>query len=153
MDLPAILLDSLWGGLVAGSISMLFTVPHRYVPGTVLCGFAGRCARDVLVAFGLTQNWSTVIAAAAIVLIAVALIRGHTVSPVMLAASVIPLGATMAIFGAIVELLKISTLSGEALNTSSVAFIANIGKVFTTSLAIALGLGIGMVVVGLFRRE
>jgi hypothetical protein len=56
-------------------------------------------------------------------------------------------------FNAIAALMKVSSIQGEALSGASVAFIANMGKVFATSLAIALGLGAGMAVMRLFRRE
>ncbi len=39
------------------------------------------------------------------------------------------------------------------LSEASVSLNTDIGKVFTTSLAIALGLIAGIVIVGLFRRE
>jgi uncharacterized membrane protein YjjB (DUF3815 family) len=153
MDLPAIVMNSLWAGLLAGGLAILFTAPLQYVPATLLCGFAGRCVRDVFIAWGLNQNGSIVIAAVVVVLVAVVMTRGHAVSPIMLAAGVIPLGAAMAMFRAIFELLKISSLSGEALNASSVALTENIGEVFTTSLAISLGLGIGMAVVRILRHK
>ncbi len=104
-------------------------------------------------AAGLSQNWATVIAAAAVVLVAVALIRRHTVSPVVLVCGVLPLGATVAMFKLMLALMQVSSLTGEALTAASVALTANLGNVFTTSLAIALGLGAGLVVVRLFRRE
>ena len=153
MDLSVIIINSLWAGLFAGGLSVLFTAPPRYIPTAFLCGFAGRCVRDAFMSWGLTQNWSTVVAAAVVVLVAVAVIRGHVVSPVILVAGVLPLGAAVAIFNAIIELMKVSSLSGEALSGSSVALSANVGKVFTTSLAIAVGLGAGMAVVRLLRRE
>jgi hypothetical protein len=56
-------------------------------------------------------------------------------------------------FNVIVALMKVSHLEGEALSGASVALSANIGKVFTIPLAIALGLAAGMVIVRLCRRE
>lgn len=151
--MSTILTNSLWAGLFAGGLSILLTAPLQYLPPAFLCGFAGRCVRDVLMSLGLTQNWSTVIAASVVVLVAVAIIRGHVVSPVVLVAGVLPLGAAVAMFNAIIELMKVSSLSGEALSGASVALTANIGKAFTTSLAIALGLAVGTAIVRLVRRE
>ena len=91
--------------------------------------------------------------AAVVVLVAVTIIHGHVVSPAVLISGVLPLGAAVAMFNAIVALMNVSHLEGEALSGASVALIANMGKVFTTSLAIALGLGAGMAIVRLFRRE
>jgi hypothetical protein len=75
------------------------------------------------------------------------------VSPVVVISGVLPLGAAVAMFKAIIELMKVSHLEGEALRGASVALSANMGKVFITSLAIALGLGTGIAIVRFFRRE
>ena len=153
MDLLAILMNSLWAGLFAGGLGILLTAPLRYLVPTFLCGFAGRFARDVFMSWGMSQNWSTAVAAAVVVWVAVAIIRRNVVSPVVLVSGILPLGAAVAMFNAIVELMKVSSLKGEALSGESVALSANMGKVFTTSLAIALGLAAGMAIVRFFRRE
>ncbi len=153
MDLLAILMNSLWAGLFAGGMGILLTAPPRYIAPAFLCGFAGRFARDVFMSWGMNQNWSTAVAAAVVVLVAVVVISRHVVSPVVLISGVLPLGAAVAMFNAIIELMKVSSLKGEALSGSTDVLSANIGKVFTTSLAIALGLGAGMAIVRLFRRE
>jgi len=153
MDLWAILMNSLWAGLFASGLGILLTAPPRYLVPTFLCGFAGRLARNVFMSWGMGQNWSTAVGAAVVVLVAVAIIRRPGVSPVVLVSGVLPLGAAVAMFNAIVELMKVSSLKGEALSGASVALSANLGKVFATSLAIALGLGAGMAIVRLFRQE
>jgi uncharacterized membrane protein YjjB (DUF3815 family) len=153
MDLLAMLMNSLWAGLFAGGLGILLTAPPRYLVPTFLCGFAGRLARDGFMSWGMGQNWSTAVAAAVVVWVAVAIIRRHLESPVVLVSGVLPLGAAVPMFNAIVELMKVSSFKGEALSGASVALSANMGKVFTTSLAIALGLGAGMAIVRLFRRE
>ncbi len=153
MDLLAILMNSLWAGLFAGGMGILLTAPPRFIVPAFLCGFAGRFARDVFMSWRMSQNWSTAVAAAVVVLVAVAVIRRHVVSPVVVISGVLPLGAAVAMFNAIIELMKVSSLKGEALSEASVALSANMGKVFTTSLAIALGLGTGIAIVRLFRRE
>ena len=153
MDLLAMLMNSLWAGLFAGGLGILLTAPLRYLVPAFLCGFSGRFARDVFMSWGMGQNWSTAVAAAVVVLVAVAIIRRPGVSPVVLVSGVLPLGAAVAMFNAILELMKVSSLKGEALNGASVALSANLGKVFTTSLAIALGLAVGIAIVRLFRRE
>ena len=153
MNLFAILTNSLWAGLFASGWGILLTAPRRYILPAFLCGFAGRFARDAFMSWGMSQNWSTAVAAAVVVLFAVAIIRRNVVSPVVLVSGILPLGAAVAMFNAIVALMKVSHLEGEALSGASVALSANMGKVFTTSLAIALGLGAGMAIVRLFRRE
>jgi len=153
MDVLTLGIGSLWSGLFAGGLGIVLTAPPRHAPGAFLCGFAGRLARDVLVGCGLPESWSTLAAAAVVVLVGVAAIRGHVVSPVVLVSGVLPLGAALAVFNAVAALLRISTLEGEALDAASVALAANVGKAFTTSLAIALGLCAGVAVVRLSRRK
>ncbi|MDX9788191.1 MAG: threonine/serine exporter family protein [Desulfobacterales bacterium] len=153
MDLLAILMNSLWAGLFAGGLGILLTAPPRYIVPAFLSGFAGRFVRDAFMSWGMNQNWSTAVAAAVVVWVAVILIRGHEVSPVVMISGVLPLGAAVAMFNGIVELMRVSSIQGEALSGASVALIANMGKVFTTSLAIALGLGAGVAITRLFRRE
>jgi uncharacterized membrane protein YjjB (DUF3815 family) len=153
MDLLAIFMNSLWAGLFAGGMGILLTAPPRFIAPAFLSGFAGRFARDVFMSWGMNQNWSTAAAAAVVVLVAVAVIRRHMVSPVVVISGILPLGAAVAMFNVIVALMKVSHLEGEALSGASVALSANIGKVFTISLAIALGLAAGMVIVRLCRRE
>jgi uncharacterized membrane protein YjjB (DUF3815 family) len=153
MDLSVILMNSLWAGLFAGGLGILLTAPPRYIVPAFLCGFVGRLARDALMSWGMSQNWSIAVAAAVVVLVAVAIIRRHLVSPVVLISGVLPLGASVAMFNAIEKLMMVSSLKGEALSGASIALSANIGQVFTTSLAIVLGLGAGMAIVRLFRGE
>lgn len=153
MDLLVILMNSLWAGLFAGGQGILLTAPRRYILPAFLCGFAGRFARDVFMSWGVSQNWSTAVAAAVVVLVGVAVIQRHVVSPVVVISGVLPLGAAVAMFNAIIDLMKVSSLKGEALSGASIALSANMGKVFTTSLAIALGLGAGIAIVRFFRRE
>jgi uncharacterized membrane protein YjjB (DUF3815 family) len=153
MDLMAMFMNSFWSGLFAGTLGFILTAPLRYIVPAVLCGFVGRFARDLFMGWGVSQNWSTAIASAVLVLIGMAIIRGHKVSPVVMVCGVLPLGGSVAMFNTIASLMNVSHLTGESLSKASVAFIANLGKVFTTSLSIALGLAIGMAIVRLFMRE
>ena len=153
MDCLAILMDSLWAGLFAGGLGILLTAPPRYIVPAFFCGIAGRFVWNVFMNWGMNHNWSTAVAAATVVLIAVSVTRRHVVSPVVLISGILPLGAMVAMFNTIIGLMEVSSLQGEALSGASVALSANLGKVFTTSLAIALGLGAGMTIVRLFRQE
>ena len=102
---------------------------------------------------GLSQNWATAVAAAVVVLLAAAIVGLRALSPVPLMCGVLPLGAAVAMFNMILDLMKVSSSTGEALSGASVALIANTGKVFTGTLAIALGLGAGMAIVRFVGRE
>lgn len=153
MNSVMILMNSVWCGLFASGLGILLTAPARYLVPSFVCGFVGRFVRDVAMGLGLSQNWSTALAAAAVVLLAFATVRRNVVSPVVVVTGVLPLGAAVALFTAIAELMKVSSVKGEALSQASVALSASIGKVFTTSLAIAVGLSVGMALVKLFIRE
>jgi uncharacterized membrane protein YjjB (DUF3815 family) len=153
MDIPAILVNSLFAGFFAGGMGVILTAPPRYVLPAILCGFAGRFTRGVLIGWGAGPNWSTAVAAAVVVLVAVAILRRHVVSPVVLVSAILPLGAAGAMFNAIIGLMRVSSLEGEALREASVALSADSGKAFTITLAIALGLAVGMALVRLFRGE
>ena len=113
----------------------------------------GRFVRDVCMGWGLSQNWATAVAAAVVVLLAVAIVGHHSISPVALICGVLPLGAAVAMFNMILDLMMVSSSSGGELSAASVALIANTGKVFTGTLAIALGLGAGMAIVRFIKRE
>jgi uncharacterized membrane protein YjjB (DUF3815 family) len=147
MSITPILFNSLWAAAFATAFGIILTTPVRMLVACFVCGFAARCMRDALMGFGLGQNWSTVVAAAILVLVAEAISRRYRISPVVLVCSVLPLGSVVAMFYALFELLKMPALQGELLDVSVVAFSANFAKALTGTLAIALGLGVGIAVV------
>lgn len=140
-------MNTFWTGLFAGCLAILYTALPRYILPSFICGCVGRAVRDLLVTMGLSTNWSTVVAAVAVVLVAVAIIRRHVISPVVLISAVIPLGAAVPAFGTLFELIKVSSASGDALNTAAVALAANVGKLVIVSLAIAVGIAVGIAIV------
>ena len=141
------LLNSFWAAVFAIGFGIILTTPARALIACFACGFAGRIIRDVSMGWGISQNWSTVIAAAALVFVAVAVTQRHNISPMVLVCGVLPLGAAVAMFNAIIDLLRVSALKGDALNSASAALSANAGKAITGTLAIALGLAVGMAIV------
>jgi hypothetical protein len=153
MDVSAIMMHSFWAGLFATGLAGMLSAPIAYLIPSFVCGFAGRCVRDICVAGGLSLNWATVIAALMVVLIAAAIIRRRTVSPVVLICGVLPLGAAVAMFNLIFALMRVSASKGAALSADSAALNVNFGEVFVTSLSIVVGLGAGMAIARLFRRE
>lgn len=146
MNFSTIAMNSVWAALFAAALALLLTAPARYLATTFLCGFVGRFVRDIFMGLGLTQEWSTVVAAAVIAVLATVIVRTERAPPVVLICAVLPLGAAVAMLNAIYELMRVSFLKGEALNAASIALSTNAGKAFTGTLAIALGLVVGMVV-------
>jgi uncharacterized membrane protein YjjB (DUF3815 family) len=153
MNLEAMAIGGLLAGVFATAMAIFLVAPPRSLASAFLCGGAGHLVRDLSIGWGVSSIWSTSIATAVVVLVAVAVLREHVVSPVILISGVLPLGASVAVFNTIRGLMQVSTLEGEALGAASTALSANLGKVFTTTLAIALGLAAGMAIVRLVRRE
>jgi len=153
MNVWTILLDGLLAGLFSCVLGIILTAPARYIVPVFFCGFSARFIRDVLTSLGLGFNWSTLIAAAAVVLVGAALIRRHAVSPVALVGGVFPLAASASMFDAIMDLMRISSAKGEALQNAALSLISNTGKLVVTTLAIAIGLAAGMAVVRIIRGE
>lgn len=153
MDFSAVLFNGLLAGFFSSALAVILTAPPRYIVPVFFCGFTGRFIRGLLTGWGLGFSWATLVAAAAVVLIGAAIIRRHTVSPVVLVSGVLPLAASASMFDLILDLIRVSTAKGEALQNAAVSLIANSGKLFVTSLAIALGLAVGIAVVRLTRGE
>lgn len=147
MDLSKLFIECLWVGLFSGGLAVLLTAPRKYILPAFICGFTGKLVLKLLMTIELSQNWSTVFATCTIILLSSILLYRDKVSPVVIITGIIPMGATVAIMNVIVGLIKVSTLSGDLLNQSSVVLIANLGKVFTTNLSIIFGLVIGLGIV------
>lgn len=153
MNLSAILISSLWTALFSASMGFYMTTPFRGIVPCFLCGFTGRFARDYLISFEVSHAWSTLIAAAVVVFVGVAISRRRMLSPIVLICGILPLGASVAMFNMIADMIKVSTLKGEALSAATVALNSDLSKVITSSLAVALGLGIGITIMRLLQRE
>ena len=153
MAVSTVLLNGLWSGLIAAALGVLFTAPRKYLVAAFVCGWAGRCVRDLCIAWGVGHNASSMLAAAVVVLIAVAIIHRHQVSPVVLICAVVPLSGSVATFNLIFALISLSTAGGDARNEYSLAFTSNLASAFTTFMAIVIGLGVGMAIVRFFKRE
>lgn len=142
--LAALLPNALCAAAAAAMLAIVFTAPPRYVLPSFACGLAAVLARDVLAHVGMNVQWATVVASASAVATAVAVTPRHAVVPVVLIAAVLPLGAAITVFQVMIQLLRLSSASGEALTDASVSLISSVGKAFTTFVAIALGLQIGI---------
>jgi uncharacterized membrane protein YjjB (DUF3815 family) len=153
MNIGTILLNGLLAGFFASALGVILTAPSRYIVPVFFCGFSGRFARDLLMRSGLGLNWSTLLAAAAVVLVGTAIIRRHAVSPVALVSGVLPLAASASMFDAILALMTVSPAKGEALQNASASLISSSAKVFNASLAIAIGLAAGLAIVRAIRGE
>jgi uncharacterized membrane protein YjjB (DUF3815 family) len=131
---------------------VVLTAPPQAIGPSFLCGFAGLMIRNALVGWGVGPSVAVVVAAAASVLLAIALAsRMRNFSLIAIVTGVLPLGAEVPLFNSIKGMLEISTLKGEALITASALLAANLSIVFTTTLAIVLGMGAGFLIARLLR--
>jgi uncharacterized membrane protein YjjB (DUF3815 family) len=141
------LLNSIWAGLFSAALAVVLTTPPQAILPSLLCGFTARLIRNALIGWGIVHGLAVVIAAAASVFLAIALVsRKRTSSLVAIVTGVLPLGAAVAFFNAIKGILEISTFKDQALITASAQLAANLSSIFTTTLAIALGMGVGFLV-------
>jgi uncharacterized membrane protein YjjB (DUF3815 family) len=106
----------------------------------------------VLVGYGLTPHASVVIAAAVCVAVSTIVVkRGQDQSAIALVTGILPLGASVALFNAIVGTLKMASLKGDALTAASAQLLANVTDVLVTTLAIVFGLLAGYVLLWPFK--
>jgi uncharacterized membrane protein YjjB (DUF3815 family) len=152
MDIAAILFNSLWAAIFSAGMAIVFSTPSWALGPSFCCGFIARLVRDLLTGWGASQNLATFVAAALVIFIVVSLVRRPGVSPIVMLAGIIPLGAAGALFRAIVGFLEVSSLKGEGLS-SPVALISNLSVLFTTTTAIAVGAWIGYLTGQSVRRD
>jgi uncharacterized membrane protein YjjB (DUF3815 family) len=152
MDLTAILFNSLWSAIFSAGMAVVFSAPSWALVPSFCCGFIARLVRDLLIGWGASQNLATFVAAAVVIFIVVSLVRRPGVSPIVMLAGIIPLGAAGALFRAIVGFLEISSLKGEG-PSAPVALISNLSIVFTTTCAIAVGAWTGYLLAQSVRRD
>ena len=147
----AIVITAGLAGAHAAAMAVVFTAPRDSRP-SFICGSTARLARDSLLAAGTGSAWATLVAATVAVLIAVAVTPRRAVPPVVLVAAVVQLAASVAVFNVFVEMLRASSLEGQALAESSVRLNASLGQAFTAFVAIALGLQLGVILTRRQRR-
>jgi len=149
MSIPTLLVDGLWSALLAASIAIIFAAPFDALLPSFFGGFIARFARDGLMQAGASQTLATLTAAAAVVIVVALMVRARRpgLSPIVILSSFVPLGAAKAFFLAVIGLLQITSLQGEALAAAPVALLTNLSIVFKTTLAIAIGAALGALVV------
>jgi uncharacterized membrane protein YjjB (DUF3815 family) len=147
-------LNGVWAGLFAAALAVVLTAPRQAIVPSLLCGFAARLIRNVLIGWGLSSSAAVIVAAAACVLLAIALTsRRRSFSVIAIVTGVLPLGAAVALFNSIKGILDISSLKEQALITASAQLSANLSAVFTTTFAMVLGIGLGFLIARAFKWQ
>jgi hypothetical protein len=118
------------------------------------CAFLARFLRDVLLDLGAGANLATFVAAGIVSIVAFGVITRRRLSPVVIAAGLIPLGAAAALFRAINAFLSTHYLVGKTLTDSGAAveILSSLRILFLTTCAIAAGVWVGYLVWQLIRR-
>ena len=153
MDVANELANAAWAGVFAAALGIgLTTLPNALAP-SFTCGFVARLVRDLLLAQKVSLAVSVSAAAAACAIVAALLVRQQrNLSMIALVTGVLPLGAAVALFDLIANVVALSTLQGAALTQPTLQLAADFGIVVITTAAIALGLLIGFVVSAPLRR-
>lgn len=153
MDWLPLLINAFWGGLFAAGLGLLLTTPPQGLLPCFACGLAGRLVRNLLMAGGASQTWAILCGAVVCVLVAILFSRRSQLSPLAMVTGVLPLGAAVPLFRSIHGILTLHKLQGGALSTAVVQLIANLSNVFTTTLAIVLGIWLGLLLLGALGRK
>jgi uncharacterized membrane protein YjjB (DUF3815 family) len=153
MNLVALVTVAGLAGLFAGAMSIIFAAPSRAVLPSFCAGFVARLSRDALVAAGADVILATLVAAVLVGLIGEALVRRRIGSPVVVVSALVPLGAALPLFRVIVDFLRISSLPAAKLALLPQAMLSDLGRVFTTTAAIGLGVFMAAYAGRFMRRE
>jgi len=142
---------AVWSGVFASALAVLLTAPARAIVPAFFCGCAARALRDLIASGGANVHLATLVATAVAVVIAAAVAPRHA-APAVLVASILPLGAAVVVFNAIIQLMRVSVLRGSTRVAASAELTADVGTAFTTFFAIAVGLQAGLSIVRTVRR-
>jgi len=153
MNAQTILIETLWGGVFAGSLAIRLTAPRRYLVMSFLGGAAGRFVYDILRVANRSEALATGLGAMAVVLVARMAFVGRESWPVVVISGVLPLAAGKAMVKAMWHLLELGSLEGEAHQKAIQAANADAGEVIIISAAIAAGASIGLILMRFIRKE
>ena len=153
MDGFPLVINAFWGGLFATGLGVLLTTPPQGLLPCFACGLVGRLVRNLLIAAGLSQAVSVAMGALTCVLVAALFSRRFQLTPLAMVTGVLPLGAAVPLFRSIHGILTLHRLQDEALNEAAVQLLANLSNVFTTTLAIVLGIWLGLLLLKALGRQ
>ena len=149
---PDILVVSGWCGVNAAMLGTMFSAPRYAVLPCFAGGVVARLSRDIIIGAGASHVFATSIAAGLVVLTASVLIRRPGISPVVVVSALTPIGAVGPFFRAIVGFLRLSSVPADQLTDSVFALITNLSRVFTTTLALAIGVSAALLLTRALRE-
>lgn len=148
-----IIVSSLWAGLFSAALAIIFSAPTQSLWRCFVAGFAGYLVRCAMLASGSTLDLASLVAAALVVLVAVALVRRANVSPAVMVSALLPLGSAGALFRVLYDFLRLSRLPENQLDDVSQDLVVNISRVFTGTLALAIGVSAALLLVRFVMRR
>jgi uncharacterized membrane protein YjjB (DUF3815 family) len=150
MTLPEFLQDVIWSGIAALGFAVLFNVPRRLLLGCFLSGAIGHSIRAVVVSLGASTEFGTLIGAAAVGFLSMALSDRYQVpSSSFTVTGAIPLVPGVFAYQTIIGLLNATAASGD--QSMALLTVASINGIRTALILSALAFGIAAPTL-LFRR-
>lgn len=146
MNVPDILLkilfDALWSGVAALGFAILFNVPRKLLPGCFAAGALGHSLRLLLMQFGLSIEWGTLIGATVVGLFAKFFAdRTNAPSAPFAISGAIPMVPGVFAYRTMIGILSVATASDPNL-TTSLLVEASTNAIKTAILLAALAMGI-----------
>lgn len=153
MDVNAIVINALWGAVMAGGLAVFFTVPREALWIAFVCGALGRGVRSFALQADQGLLRATLLAALAVALAALLLAPKRQFSPVIAMSALIPLGAAINAFEVIWSAMRIpGTADPAQLATLGSAVVTNAVTVAAVTLAIAVGFLVPWLLLHMVRK-
>jgi uncharacterized membrane protein YjjB (DUF3815 family) len=137
-----ILLDAFWSGIAAVGFAVLFNVPRNLLIGCLLTGAMGHSARALLMNFGLSIEWGTLIGATLVGFCAKWLAnRTNSPSAIFGIAGGIPMVPGVFAYRTMISILGIATAASPDA-TTALLVEASTNAIKTALILAAIGIGI-----------
>ncbi|HEX5043507.1 MAG TPA: threonine/serine exporter family protein [Candidatus Polarisedimenticolaceae bacterium] len=140
-------MHALWTALFAVALAVLLTAPARSLGAAFLCGAAGMLVQDGALALDVRPSWATALAATAVAVVATRSAHRQGVHPVIMVTGLLPLGASSAVFQALVGLGRLAAGEDAAADVA-----VHASRAFVTFLSVAVGAAAGVLVARVLVR-
>ena len=137
-----ILLDAFWSGIAAVGFAVLFNVPRSLLVGCLLTGALGHSVRALLMSFGLSIEWGTLIGATLVGFCAKWLAnRTNSPSAIFSIAGGIPMVPGVFAYRTMIAVLSIATATDPDVS-NTLLIEASTNAIKTTLILAAIAIGI-----------
>jgi uncharacterized membrane protein YjjB (DUF3815 family) len=137
-----IVFDALWSGIAALGFAILFNVPRALLPGCVAAGALGHALRLLLMQFGLSIEWGTLVGATVVGLFAKFFAdRTNSPSAPFAIVGAIPMVPGVFAYRTMIGILSVATSTNPDM-TTTLLVEASANAIKTALLLAALAMGI-----------